>query len=291
MSHASETVMPEAPATILDCAGRRLNLSHTAVMGILNVTPDSFSDGGRFLARDTAVAHARQMLAEGADIIDIGGESTRPGAQSVPLQQELDRVIPVIEALRDALPVALSIDTSKPEVMRAAVAAGAGLINDVSALRADGALDAVRDLQVPVCLMHMQGEPRSMQRNPQYRDVVAEVRAFLAERVAVCEAAGIRRSRLVIDPGFGFGKTLEHNLALLRGLGALTALGVPVLVGLSRKSMIEKALGLPVERRLHASLALALIAAQNGARILRVHDVGATREALRMAELIGGGSL
>jgi dihydropteroate synthase len=282
--------MTPIPVTVLDCAGRAVDLGRAAVMGILNVTPDSFSDGGRFLLRDVAVAHARRMAAEGADIIDVGGESTRPGAAAVPVQEELDRVIPVIEALRDALPVALSVDTSKPEVMRAAVAAGAGMINDVTALRADGALDAARDAGVPVCLMHMQGEPRSMQRDPRYGDVVAEVREFLSGRIAACEAAGIPRERLVIDPGFGFGKTLEHNLALLRRLREFAMLGVPVLAGLSRKSMIEKALGLPLERRLYASLALALIAARNGARILRVHDVAATREALRMAEAVEGGA-
>ncbi|HEX9625511.1 MAG TPA: dihydropteroate synthase [Acidiferrobacterales bacterium] len=280
--------MTPTPVTALDCAGRAVDLTRTAVMGVLNVTPDSFSDGGRFLLRDVAVAHARRMAAEGADIIDVGGESTRPGAAAVPVQEELDRVVPVIEALRDALPVALSVDTAKPEVMRAAVAAGAGMINDVMALRADGALAAARDAGVPVCLMHMQGEPRSMQRDPRYGDVVAEVKAFLAGRIAACEAAGIARARLVIDPGFGFGKTLEHNLALLRALREFTALGVPVLAGLSRKSMIDKALGLPLERRLYASLALALIAARNGARILRVHDVAATREALRMAEAVEG---
>jgi dihydropteroate synthase len=280
--------MTPTPVTALDCAGRAVDLTRTAVMGVLNVTPDSFSDGGRFLLRDVAVAHARRMATEGADIIDVGGESTRPGAAAVPVQEELDRVVPVIEALRDALPVALSVDTAKPEVMRAAVAAGAGMINDVMALRADGALAAARDAGVPVCLMHMQGEPRSMQRDPRYGDVVAEVKAFLAGRIAACEAAGIARARLVIDPGFGFGKTLEHNLALLRALREFTALGVPVLAGLSRKSMIDKALGLPLERRLYASLALALIAARNGARILRVHDVAATREALRMAEAVEG---
>jgi dihydropteroate synthase len=272
--------------THLDCRGRSLDLSRPAVMGILNVTPDSFSDGGDFLSRDRAVEHARAMVAEGADIIDIGGESTRPGAKAVSIQEELDRVVPVIEALRDEVAVPLSIDTSKPEVMRAAVAAGAGFINDVYALLAPGALNAAASLNVPVCLMHMQGEPRTMQDNPQYKDVVADVREFLAARVAAAEAAGVARERIVIDPGFGFGKTVEHNLALLRGLNAFTALGVPVLAGLSRKSMIGKLLGLPVERRLHASVALALLAVQNGARIVRVHDVGPTVEALRMYRMV-----
>jgi dihydropteroate synthase len=272
--------------TQLDCRDRRLDLSRPAVMGILNVTPDSFSDGGNFLSRDRAVAHARAMVAEGADIIDIGGESTRPGAKSVCVQEELDRVIPVIEALRGEVTVPLSIDTSKPEVMRAAVAAGAGFINDVYALRAPGALETAAALGVPVCLMHMQGEPRTMQDNPQYRDVVAEVHEFLAQRIAACESAGIGRERLVIDPGFGFGKTVEHNLELLRGLGAFNVFGAPVLAGLSRKSMIGKLLGLPMERRLHASVALALLAVQNGARIVRVHDVGPTVEALRTMRVV-----
>ncbi len=255
-------------------------------MGILNVTPDSFSDGGFFMSRERAVAHARQMVEDGADIIDVGGESTRPGAQPVSVQEELDRVVPVIEAVRATLAVPISIDSSKPEVMRAAVAAGAGFINDVRALRADGALAAAAELGVPVCLMHMQGEPRGMQADPCYDDVVAEVRTFLAERLAACRAAGIEPARLVIDPGFGFGKTLAHNLQLLRGLAGLGALGAPILAGLSRKSMIGLALGLPVEQRLFASLALAVIAVANGARIVRTHDVRATREAIRMYETV-----
>lgn len=271
---------------ILDCGGRALDLSRTAIMGILNVTPDSFSDGGIFLSRDAAVAHARTMVEEGADLIDVGGESTRPGAQAVSEQEELDRVIPVIEAIARAVPVPISIDTSKPQVMRAAVAAGAGLVNDVRALREPGALEMVASLKVPACLMHMQGEPRSMQHHPVYQNVVAEVRDFLQERIDACIAAGIARQRLIIDPGFGFGKTLEHNLDLLRQLGALRALGVPILAGLSRKSMIGALFSLPVDQRLQASVALALIAVQNGARILRVHDVRATREAIRMFEAV-----
>ncbi|MBI3575230.1 MAG: dihydropteroate synthase, partial [Gammaproteobacteria bacterium] len=225
-------------------------------MGILNVTPDSFADGGIFLAHENAVAHAHRMVAEGADIIDVGGESTRPGAQPVSAQQEIERVVPVIEALAKQIPVPISIDTSKPDVMRAAVAAGAGFINDVQALRADGALKVAAGLAVPVCLMHMQGEPRTMQENPRYADVTGEVLDFLRQRMQACVSAGIPRARIVIDPGFGFGKTLGHNLVLLRGLRAFAALGAPVLAGLSRKSMIGKALGLPVERRLHASVAL-----------------------------------
>ena len=269
-----------------DCSGRALDLSRTAIMGILNVTPDSFSDGGIFLARDAAVTHALVMVEEGADIIDVGGESTRPGAQAVSVQEELDRVIPVIEAIARAVPVPISIDTSKPEVMRAAVAAGAGLINDVRALRATDALQTAAALDVPVCLMHMQGEPRSMQHHPVYTDVVVEVRDFLRERIETCVAAGISRDRIIVDPGFGFGKTAEHNLELLRRLGELRVLGAPILAGLSRKSMIGALLGLPVAQRLHASVALALIAVQNGATMLRVHDVRATCEAIRMFEAV-----
>ncbi len=271
---------------VLDCGGRRLDLGRRAVMGILNVTPDSFSDGGFYFAPDKAVARARQMVEEGADIVDVGGESTRPGAQPVSVEEEIERVVPVIERLARELEVPISVDTSKPEVMRAACAAGAGFINDVRALSAPGALETAAALGVPVCLMHMQGEPRTMQDNPRYRDVVAEVRDFLAGRLAAAEAAGIPRTRLLVDPGFGFGKTVAHNLALLRGLGEIAALGVPVLVGLSRKSLIGKLLGLPLERRLHASVALALMAVQNGARVVRVHDVGPTVEALRMWEAV-----
>ncbi len=275
--------------TVLDCGGRPLDLSRPAVMGILNVTPDSFSDGGVFLSRENAIAHARRMAEEGADIIDVGGESTRPGAQPVPVQEEMDRVIPVIEALREKISLPISIDTSKPEVMRAAIAAGAGFINDVRALRDEGALETAASLQVPVCLMHMQGEPRRMQENPRYRDVVADIGDFLRVRLQAAQAAGIPAQRLVIDPGFGFGKTLEHNLELLRGLRKLQSLGAPILVGLSRKSLIGKALGLPVEGRLQASVALALMAVQNGARVVRVHDVGPTVEALRMWQAVYSG--
>jgi dihydropteroate synthase len=272
--------------TGLGVSDRPLDFGRAAIMGILNITPDSFSDGGLFLGRDRAVARALEMAADGADIIDVGGESTRPGAPAVSVEQELARVIPVIEAVRAAVELPISIDTSKPEVMRAAVAAGASLINDVRALREPGALEAAAGLGVPVCLMHMQGEPRTMQANPVYGDVLAEVREFLAGRVAACEAAGIPRARLIVDPGFGFGKAVAHNLALLRGLPELAGLGCPVLAGLSRKSLIGAVLGLPVDERLHASVALALIAVQNGASIVRVHDVRATRDAVRMWEAV-----
>jgi dihydropteroate synthase len=288
MTATSGSSMPAVPRRhqVVDCRGRALDLGRVAVMGILNVTPDSFSDGGLFIARDAAVAQALRMVEEGADLIDIGGESTRPGAPAVGVQEELDRVIPVIEAVARAVAQPISIDTSKPEVMRAAVRAGAGLINDVRALREPGAIETAAALSVPVCLMHMQGEPRSMQHNPTYREVVRDVREFLAVRLAACVAAGIPRDRILVDPGFGFGKTAAHNLELLRRLGELRDLGAPVLAGLSRKSLIGATLGLPVDQRLHASVALALIAVQNGANVIRVHDVRATREAVRMWETV-----
>jgi len=267
---------------VLDCRGRPLDLSRPVVMGILNVTPDSFSDGGNFLSRHDAVTQALRMAQEGVDIIDVGGESTRPGAPPVTVQEEMDRVLPVIEVLHASVSLPISIDTSKPEVMRAAVSAGAGLINDVRALREPGALEAAASTGAPVCLMHMLGEPRTMQADPHYGDVVAEVADFLRERMQAARAAGILANRILIDPGFGFGKTLAHNLELLRGLRKLISLGAPILAGLSRKSMIGQALGLPVENRLYASVALAVLAVQNGASIVRVHDVGPTVEALRM---------
>ena len=270
----------------LDCGGRRLDLTRPRVMGILNVTPDSFSDGGRFQSRPAALERAQAMVAAGADLIDIGGESTRPGAQPVPLTEELARVIPVVAALAGSLAVPISVDTSKPEVMRAAVAAGAGLINDVCALRAPGALETAARLGVPVCLMHLLGEPGTMQAAPSYGDVVAEVRAFLAARVDACIRVGIPRERLLIDPGFGFGKTLAHNLALLAHLEVFTDLGVPVLVGLSRKSMAGALTGRPPGERLAASLAAGLLAVQRGALILRVHDVAETRDALLVWEAV-----
>lgn len=264
----------------LDCAGRRLLLDRPRIMGIVNVTPDSFSDGGRLADVEAAVAHGLRLVEEGADLLDIGGESTRPGAGEVPESVELARVIPVIERLAAQVAVPISIDTSKPAVMRAAVAAGAGMINDVRALRGGGALDAAAALGVPICLMHMLGEPRTMQQTPDYDDVVAAVHGFLAERIFACEMAGIDRRKLVVDPGFGFGKTLEHNLRLLRQLERLRELGPPVLVGLSRKSMIGTLTGREVDGRLAGSLAAAVLAAEHGARIIRAHDVAATRDAL-----------
>ncbi len=256
------------------------------VMGILNVTPDSFSDGGRFIGRADALRRVREMIAEGAGIIDVGGESTRPGARAVEADEELARVLPVIEAIRSESDIPVSIETSKPEVMRAAVAAGANLINDVRALREPGALAAAAELGVPVCLMHMRGEPRTMQQNPRYDDVVAEVLDFLRQRVAACEAAGIPRERIVLDPGFGFGKTLEHNLALFRALPRFAATGLPVLVGVSRKSMIGQVLELPVDERLAGSLALASLAVWLGAAIIRSHDVRETVQAVRMIRAV-----
>ncbi|TCK18673.1 dihydropteroate synthase [Thiogranum longum] len=266
----------------LDCNGRFLDLTRPQVMGVLNVTPDSFSDGGDFFSPEKALQHAFDMEAAGAAIIDIGGESTRPGAQEVSLQDELERVIPVIERLQPRLGVPISIDTQKPEVMCAAVAAGAGLINDVNALRAPGAVEAAADCDVPVCLMHMQGDPRTMQSAPEYDNVVDEVRDFLLQRAGVCKNVGIPGERILLDPGFGFGKTVEQNLALLAGLKELVDRGYPVLVGLSRKSMIGKLLGVDVEERLPASLALAVLAVERGARLVRAHDVAETRQALQM---------
>lgn len=265
---------------LLDCKGKLLDLGRPCVMGILNVTPDSFSDGGRYEVPDAAVEQALQMQHEGAAIIDIGGESTRPGAPAVSLQQELDRVVPIITALSGELHIPISVDTSKPEVMQAAVAAGAGMINDVNALNASGTVEVAKEAGVPVCLMHMQGQPRTMQQAPVYHDVVAEVRQYLSDRMGACEAVGIPRSKLVIDPGFGFGKTLEHNLALMAGLESFRELGVPLLVGISRKSMIGQITGKPVGDRLPGSLAAAVMAVERGAGIVRVHDVAATVDAL-----------
>lgn len=268
---------------ILRCADRSLDLSTPQVMGILNVTPDSFSDGGRFVLRDAALQQARSMVEQGASIIDVGGESTRPGAQPVSDQQELDRVVPVIELLRRELDVVLSVDTSNPQVMREAAAAGAGLINDVRALQRPGALTAAKNSGLAVCLMHMQGEPSFMQNAPRYAGIVAEVADFLRQRIDTCVQAGIDRSLLLLDPGFGFGKTLQHNLLLLKHLDAFAALGLPLLVGMSRKSMIGGVLDKPVGERLYGSLALAVMAVQKGASIIRVHDVAPTVDALRMA--------
>ncbi len=268
---------------ILDCGGRALALDRPRVMGIVNVTPDSFSDGGAHDTTEAAIAHGLRLMAEGADLLDVGGESTRPGAAPVPVDEELRRVIPVIEALAAQTALPISVDTSKPEVMRAAVAAGAGLVNDVHALRREGALDAVAALGVPVVLMHMQGEPGAMQDAPVYDDLVAEVHRFLAERIFAAEMAGIDRKRIVVDPGFGFGKTTAHNLALLAQLQRIGELGAPVLAGLSRKRSIGEITGreTPADR-VAGSLAAHLIAAQNGARILRVHDVAPTVDALKV---------
>ena len=258
-------------------------------MGILNVTPDSFSDGGQWLVRSEAVQHALSIQAAGADIIDVGGESTRPGAKAVPLQQELDRVIPLIEAIVPRLCIPVSIDTSKPEVMREAVAAGAGMINDVYALRLDGAVSAAVDLGVPVCLMHMQGEPRVMQDNPVYKNVAAEVRHFLLERAKRCEEAGMLAHTIVLDPGFGFGKTLQQNIALFQSLPDLVATGYPVLVGISRKAMIGSLTGRDLPGRIPGSVTAAVLAVQAGAAIIRVHDVAETLDALKVATALSPG--
>ena len=266
--------------------GRVLGGGRPLVCGILNVTPDSFSDGGLHDSLERAVEHGRRLAAEGADLIDVGGESTRPGSRPPTPEEELARVVPVVAALAREVGVPLSVDTSRPEVMRAAVAAGAGMLNDVRALQAPGAVQAAADLGVPVCLVHMQRSPESMQRDPHYADVVSEVRLFLAERLAACCRAGIRREHLVVDPGFGFGKTLSHNVELLRSLDAIAALGVPVMVGLSRKSMVGALTGRPVGERLPGSVAAALITAQRGAAVLRVHDVAATRDALAVLDAV-----
>jgi dihydropteroate synthase len=270
----------------LTCGERRLDLSQSVVMGVLNVTPDSFSDGGRFQAPQAALDQAQRMAAEGAAIIDIGGESTRPGAGAVPEQQELDRVLPVLEALAGQVDAVVSVDTSSPALMREAARAGAGLINDVRALRRAGALEAAAEAGLPVCLMHMQGEPPTMQDDPRYTDVVAEVRAFLGERVAACRNAGIPHEQLVLDPGLGFGKTDAHNLRLLARLNELAPGDEPLLVGFSRKGTLGRLLGRSVEERLPGSLAVAVLAAERGARIVRAHDVGETRDALRVTEAV-----
>jgi dihydropteroate synthase len=263
---------------------RILDISQPRIMGVLNRTPDSFSDGGHFSGFDAAFTQVERMLQEGADIVDVGGESTRPGAADVSLQEELERVIPLVERVRARFDASISIDTSKPEVMQAAVAAGAVMINDVYALRRPGALEAAAGCGVTLCLMHMQGEPRTMQKEPRYDDVTEEVREFLEDRAAAALAAGVPRDRIVLDPGFGFGKNLEHNLTLLRRLPELAALGYPLMVGLSRKSMIGTLLGgKPVDERMQGSVAAAVIAVQNGANIVRVHDVAPTIEALKIA--------
>jgi len=281
--------------SILICGSRQLDLSSTQVMGILNVTPDSFSDGGNLysnasLSLDKALYQARQMVTEGASIIDIGGESTRPGAEPVSVQEEMDRVLPVLERINAEVDAVISIDTSTPELIREAARLGAGMINDVRALGREGALEAAVAAGLPVCLMHMQGSPATMQRAPSYSDVVAEVIDFLRQQLDRCVEAGLERSQLIIDPGFGFGKTLEHNLLLLNEMQQLLSLGVPVLSGTSRKSMIGNLLGREPDERLAGGLATVVLAVERGARIIRVHDVAATVDAVRMTEAVMGQS-
>lgn len=271
----------------LRCADKTLDLARPVVMGVLNVTPDSFSDGGRFLAVESAVAHGLRLVDEGAAIIDVGGESTRPGAAPVSPDEEIRRVLPVVERLHQAAPQAvISVDTSKPEVIREVVAAGAGLLNDVRAFQEPGALEAAAASGCALCLMHMQGDPRTMQKAPSYVDVVKEVKAFLADRAQACAAAGVSPERIAIDPGFGFGKTLEHNLELLRHLRELVSGEWPVLVGLSRKSIVGTLTGRAAGERVSGSVALAVIAAMNGARIIRAHDVAATVDALKVVAAV-----
>lgn len=275
--------MSEQREKILCCGAFRLALDRPLIMGIVNLTPDSFSGDGLPASTEAALAHARAQWEAGADILDLGAESTRPGAESVPVREELARLMPVLEKIRaEGWNVPVSIDTMKPEVMRAALDAGADIINDINALRAPGALEAAARSDCAVCLMHMQGEPRDMQRQPNYADVVGEVRDFLAERVAACRAAGIADDRLMLDPGFGFGKSMAHNYRLLKSLERLADDDFPVLVGLSRKSMLGAVTGLPADRRLIASVAAAVLAVERGARIVRTHDVAATAEALKI---------
>ncbi|MDU8614331.1 dihydropteroate synthase [Pseudomonas syringae pv. actinidiae] len=268
--------------TRLPCGNRVLDLAHTHVMGILNATPDSFSDGGRYSQLDAALRHAEAMVLAGATLIDVGGESTRPDARPVSPAQEVERVAPVVEIIARELDVIISVDTSTPEVMLATAGLGAGLINDVRSLQRPGALEAAASTGLPVCLMHMQGEPGTMQNDPHYEDLLAEVSAFLLERMNQCVAAGIDRQQIILDPGFGFAKTLEHNLSLFKRMEALHALGRPLLVGVSRKSMIGAVLGRPVDQRLSGGLALAALAMTKGAKILRVHDVAETADVVRM---------
>lgn len=270
---------------LLHCGRFRLNPERPLIMGILNVTPDSFSDGGSFVMPTTALRHAEQMLADGADIIDVGGESTRPGAAQVSVQQELDRVMPVLELLGD-LDVPLSIDTRKTAVMRAAIACGVDMVNDIGALEDEGSLELVAAADVAVCLMHKRGDPGSMQNQPFYLDVVGEVKAYLQARLAAARSAGIAGERIVIDPGFGFGKTVSHNVELLRHLADFRELGVPLLAGLSRKSMLGALTGAPVDQRIYASIAAAMLAIQQGAAIVRVHDVRPTRDAIKIMEAV-----
>lgn len=268
------------------CGRFQLELNRPHVMGIVNVTPDSFSDGGRYASTDLAVAHAQALIAEGADILDIGGESTRPGAEPVSLKEELKRVIPVIEALKPVTTVPISIDTYKPEVMRAAIAAGADMVNDVCALQKPGALEVVANSDVGICLMHMQGEPQTMQLNPSYHDVVNEVKQFLVERVAACHARGVANARILLDPGFGFGKTTAHNIALIQHLDSFAELELPLLVGLSRKSVLGRIAGGDEQQRLYAGLAASVISVMKGVNIVRVHDVKATVDALKVVAAV-----
>lgn len=272
----------------MPCGDRELDLSRTHIMGILNATPDSFSDGGQYQQLDAALRRVECMLDEGATLIDVGGESTRPGADPVSVDQELQRVVPLVEAIKARFETIVSIDTSTPEVMCASAAAGAGLLNDVRALQRPGALQAAAQSGLPVCLMHMRGEPQTMQQAPRYESILAEVGRFLTERVVACEQVGIARERLLLDPGFGFGKTLEHNLELFAHMHLLQPRGLPLLVGVSRKSMIGQLLGRPVDQRLAGGLALATLAVVRGARIIRAHDVAATVDAVRMAEAVLG---
>lgn len=271
------------------CGRFQLDLTRPHVMGIVNVTPDSFSDGGKYSSVDLAVEHALKLIAEGADILDIGGESTRPGAQPVSLEEELRRVIPVIEALRKVSTVPLSVDTYKPEVMRAAIAAGVDMVNDICALREPGALEIVADSHVGICLMHMQGVPQTMQLDPSYNDVVAEVKQFLRDRVEACLAHGIVSERILLDPGFGFGKTTAHNIALIQHLDCFAELELPLLVGLSRKSVLGRIAGGDEQQRLHAGLAASVISVMKGAKIVRVHDVKATVDALKIVTAVLNG--
>lgn len=264
---------------LLKCGKFTLSLERPLVMGIVNVTPDSFADGGLFMTPAAALGQAARLIDEGADLLDIGGESTRPGASPVEIGEELDRIMPVLEGLRDS-PVPVSVDTSKPEVMRQAIAGGASMINDVSAFEADGAMEAVAGSDVALCLMHKRGDPRTMQQDPHYQDVVAEVMEYLASRRDAVRAAGVAAERMVVDPGFGFGKNWAHNMTLLRNLDRLTMLHVPIMVGLSRKSMLGKITGREPRDRVYASVAAALLAAERGAAILRVHDVAATKDGL-----------
>jgi dihydropteroate synthase len=274
-------------AAFLQCGPYRLTFERPLVMGVVNVTPDSFSDGGRYASTDAAIRHAESLIAEGADILDVGGESTRPGAAAVALDEERRRVLAVVEGLAGC-GVPISIDTRKPELMREAIAAGASFVNDISALESPGALEVVAASEAGVCLMHKQGEPQDMQQHPQYDDVVREVRDYLASRIEAARSAGIARERVAIDPGFGFGKTYEHNLALLHALPELAALGVPVIAGLSRKAMLGRITGRPANDRVYASVAAALFGAHRGAQILRVHDVLATRDALAVWSALQG---